>query len=219
MEQALDRSLAWNDLILGGSTFGERIQEPYAAKFGLAKHSTVAEIETLCGSEYVDQYYLFAIVRHPVSRLCSLYNFVASTLSKWAANRGVPLEAVAAHITPQDTRKKPGLKWASSRAFMATGDFSGFIRHEALGSAPGFRPQIDSLVSPVTETRKGTFLRLEELENWLPSLGAELGIELQLPHANQSQVKLIDAASVNSEDKRYIESLFSADFEAFGYEK
>src|SRR5215469_11368082 len=84
VERALDQHLAWNDLILGGSPLGEKIQAPYSARFGLNKHSTVSDIERVCGSRYIEEFYLFALVRHPVARLCSIYNFVATMLNNWA---------------------------------------------------------------------------------------------------------------------------------------
>jgi hypothetical protein len=219
MEQALDPYLAWNDLILGGSVFGERVQEPYAKKFRLNKHSTVADIETICGSRYVDEYYLFSLVRHPVSRLCSLYNFAASTLNKWAVNNGLALDEVAAHVTLEAARKKPGLKWASSRAFMATKTFSEFIRHESVGAAPGFHTQLSSLADRASGHIKGQFFRVEDQPSWVNSLGKSLGIDLVLAHANESSLKLMDADSVAVEDKKYIESVFHIDYEAFEYGK
>jgi hypothetical protein len=217
VERALDPCLAWYDLILGGSAFGEKLQEPYAAKFKIHKHSTVADIETICGAEYVDNYYLFAVVRHPLSRACSLYNFAASTLDKWANKHGIPLGKVASHITEDAARKKPGLKWASSRAFMATHNFSDFIRHEKIAGAPGFRTQVSSLKAAGTGKLKGQFYRIEDHKEWTPTLGKTLGIELQLPRANASTMKLIDDQSVNEEDRRYIESLFKEDYESLGY--
>ena len=219
LEQALDPHLAWNDLVLGGSVFGERVQDAYAAKFRLNKHSTVADIESICGSQYVDQYYLFALVRHPISRICSLYNFAATTLNRWAVNRGIKLDEVAAHVTPQAATKKPGLKWASSRAFMATKDFSGFIRHESITAAPGFRTQASSLVSRATGNLKGEFFRLEDHATWMPSLRKKLGLQIGFPHANRSELRLMDANSVNGPDKIYIESIFRTDYESFGYRR
>jgi len=217
VERALDPHLAWHDLILGGSPFGEQLQHPYSAKFRLHKHSTVAEIESICGAEYVDAYFLFAVVRHPVSRACSLYNFAASTLNKWAEKRGIDLSEVASHITEGAAKKKPGLKWASSRALMATTNFSEFIRHENISRAPGFRPQVRSLWSARSGTLKGQFLRIEDHANWTSELSRRLGVEIQLPHANPSTVKLIDEQSVNEDDRRHIETLFREDYDAFGY--
>jgi hypothetical protein len=217
IEKALDPHLAWHDLILGGSPFGEKLQQPYFEKFRLHKHSTVADIETVCGREYVDGYFLFAVVRHPVSRACSLYNFAASTLSKWAKNQGIDLSEVPSHITEKAAKKKPGLKWASSRALMETNSFSEFIRHENISRAPAFRPQVRSLRSATSDQLKGQFLRIEDHVTWTPGLGARLGVEILLPRANASTVKLIDEQSVSEEDRRYIEMLFREDFEAFGY--
>jgi len=217
IEKALDPYLTWQDLILGGSDFGEKLQQPYSAKFRLHKHSTVADIENICGAEYVDGYFLFAAVRHPVSRACSLYNFAASTLNKWAKNQGIGLSEVASHITKEAAKKKPGLKWASSRALMATANFSEFIRHENVSKAPAFRPQVRSLQSATSEKLKGQFLRIEDHVNWTMDLGKRLGVEIRLPRANASTVKLIDEQSVNENDRRYVETLFREDYEAFGY--
>lgn len=216
MEQALDPHLAWYDLILGGSRFGEEIQKPYAAKFKLHKHSSVAEIERICGAEYVDDYYLFSVVRHPLARACSLYNFVASTLSKWAGSQNVKLEEVALHITKEATRKKPGLKWATSRAFMETRNFSEFIRHEKVAGAPGFRTQASSLRNSSGDL-KGQFYRIEEHDKWTVALADRLGIDIRLSRANASKIALADEQTVSDNDRRYIETLFREDYETFGY--
>jgi hypothetical protein len=217
IEKALDPHLTWYDLILGGSPFGEKLQQPYAEKFRLQKHSTVADIETICGPEYVDGYFLFAVVRHPVSRTCSLYNFAASTLDKWAKNRGIDFAEVRSHITEKAAKRKPGLKWASSRALMATTNFSEFIRHENMARAPAFRPQVRSLRSATSDELKGQFLRIEDHGNWTTDLGEKLGIEIQLSRANASTVRLVDEHSVSDDDRRYIETLFREDYDAFGY--
>lgn len=216
MEHALDPHLAWYDLILGGSAFGEQLQKPYAARFKLHKHSSVSEIESICGAEFVDSYYLFSVVRHPVARACSLYNFAATTLNKWARSRDIKLDEIAQHITDDSARKKPGLKWASSRAFIATQNFSEFIRHEKIAAAPGFRSQVSSLKRS-SGILNGHFFRIEDHDVWIATLADSLGIDIRLPRANASTTTLADQASVSDEDRRYIETLFREDYEAFGY--
>lgn len=216
IERAMDPHLAWNDIILGGSAFGERIQGPYSKRHGLSKHGTVADIERICGSRYIDDYYVFALVRDPLARICSMYNFVATSLNRWAKQQNIALRDVARHITPEAAKKKPALKWASSRVFLTTKDFSEFIRHKDLAKAPGFRPQIESLVGE-NGMLASEFFRLEEQSSWISSLGERLELNLEFPHANESDLKLIESGSVSIEDRDYIESFFCADYEALGY--
>jgi hypothetical protein len=217
MERALDPYLEWNDLIVGSSPLGESIQGPFAHKFGLNKHSGVADIERVCGSRYINEYYTFSLVRHPVSRLCSMYNFVATILTKWARNREIPLDKVEAHITPQVLKKKPGLGWASSRVYLSTRNFSEFIRHDELRREPGYRLQVSSLVGLRERVVRAHVFRLEDRASWLDTLAARLGTTPDFPHENESELKLIDPDSVSPEDRAYIASEFREDYDVLGY--
>jgi hypothetical protein len=216
IERALDPHLAWNDLILGGSPFGEKIQQPYSRKFGLAKHSTVADIERVCGSSLIEDYYVFSLVRHPLSRLCSVYNFVATTLQKWAKQQNISFEDVGQHITAEAAKKKPGLKWASTKAFLESRSFAEFIRRPELTEAPGFRPQTSCLAGE-DDRLKAEYFRLEDCPGWIAGLNGKLGLDFSLPRENESRVKLVDDQSVGDEDRAYIESAFRQDYETFGY--
>jgi hypothetical protein len=217
VERALDPYLAWNDLILGGSALGERMQAPYLKKFGLNKHSAVSDIESVCGRMYLDEYYLFALVRHPVARICSIYNFAGSALNNWAARQSIPLSEVASRITPQAAKKTPALKWASSQAFLRTSCFSEFIREEKLKAAPGFRSQVSTLSTGPYGPLKGKFFRLEDYPQWAEPLGKRLGLEFSLPHMNPSGLRLIEPDAVSAGDRALIEENFGVDYEAFGY--
>ncbi|HEY6579142.1 MAG TPA: sulfotransferase family 2 domain-containing protein [Rhizomicrobium sp.] len=219
VERALDPHLAWNDLVLGGSRFGERIQPPYSEKFGLNKHSSVADIEKICGSRYVNEYYLFALVRHPVARVCSIYNFVATMLNNWARRQNITLPEVAAHITPKAAKKTPSLNWTSSRVFLRSGSFSEFIRDESLAAAPGFRTQAGLLSPAADRGPQGEFFRLEEYPQWADALGKRIGVEFNLPHVNRSELRLVDPDGVPADDRALIESKFHVDYAAFGYDR
>jgi hypothetical protein len=217
VERALDPDLAWNDLILGGSSLGERIQAPYSKRFGLNKHSAVADIEAVCGNRYIEEYYLFALVRHPVARLCSIYNFVATTLNNWAVRQDIPLSGVAERITPQAEKKTPSLKWISSRVFLRTDSFSEFIRQEKLKTAPGFRSQVSTLCG-ADGNMKGHTFRLEDYPAWEAPLGKHLGLKFELPHANRSGLRLVEADAVSTDDRVFIRENFRVDYDAFGYD-
>jgi hypothetical protein len=217
IEQGLDPHLAWNDLILGGSRLGERMQPFYAKKFGLGKHSTVSEIESVCGSKYLDDYYVFSLVRHPVARMCSMYNFVATTLDRWARQQKIDFADIANHITPEAAKKSPALKWASTKAFLKSQGFSEFIRHKDLTQAPGFRPQVAWLTGRSDGKLKAHFFRLEDYPAWLEQLSSRLGIEMTVIHANESRLKLANEAAISANDRAYVEETFRADYEMFGY--
>jgi hypothetical protein len=218
IERALDPHLTWNDLILGGSRFGEQIQAPYAKKYGLNKHSSVSDIESICGPDILEQYYVFSLVRHPLARLCSMYNFVATTLNRWAQQQHIDLKDVARHITPEAAKKKPALKWASTKAFLNSANFSEFIRQREMAKAPGFRPQVICLAN----SRGGLgaqFFRLEDYPGWLSPMQERLGIAFDFARDNESTLKLVDEAAVTDEDRAQVERLFQMDYEAFGYER
>jgi hypothetical protein len=216
VERALDPHLAWNDLILGGSVFGEKIQQPYSRRFGLGKHSTVADIERVCGNALIEDYYVFSLVRHPLSRLCSVYNFVATTLQKWAKQQNIRFEDVGQHITAEAAKKKPGLKWASTKAFLESRGFAEFIRRPELTEAPGFRPQTTCLAGEEGGL-KAEYFRLEDYPEWIAGLNGRLGLDFSLPRDNESRFKLVNDQSVSDEDRAYIESAFRRDYEIFGY--
>ena len=219
VERALDPFLAWNDLILGGSALGERMQAPFSAKFGLNKHSSVSDIERVCGSRYVEEYYLFAVVRHPLARVCSIYNFIATSLNKWALRQNISLSEVAAKITPKAAKKTPALNWGTSKAFLGSTNFSEFIRDNRVSAAPGFRTQVSVLSAGTGGPLKGEIFRLEDYPRWAEPLGARLGVEFKLPHANPSGLKLIEPAQIVADDRAFVESKFECDYQAFGYER
>jgi len=217
IELALDPFLSWSDLILGSSGFGERIDAHYRSRFGLGKHSSVADIERVCGEAILRDYYVFATVRDPLDRLCSLYNYVGSKVYDWAERERIPLGEAAAHMTKEALTRTPALKWAASRAFIEAATFSRFIRHERLSVAPGFRGQAERLRSQKDGTIRAEFFRLEDAEAWHPQMQEILGLEFTIPHANRSRLRLMRQDEVSAEDRRYVEARFRDDYGALGY--
>ncbi len=216
VERALDPYLSWNDLILGGSDYGESIQGAYQKRFGLNKHSAVSEIEAVCGRRYLDEYFAFALVRHPVARICSLYNFVATALDRAAQRYRIPLADLAGSITPKMKKQTPSLKWPSSRVFLQSASFGEFVRHAGIGTAPGFRTQV-SCLSRQDGSLMGNCFRLEDHPGWLGTVGRAIDVDFVLPHANRSDVRLARPETLSAEDRRFIEERYREDFRAFGY--
>lgn len=217
VELALEPFLGWSDLLLGSSKIGEHLNLYYHNRFGLNKHSALADIERGCGDEICRKYYVFATVRHPLERLCSLYNYVGATVHAWAHRRRVPPEEVAAHVGEQPPADAPSLGWPSSRAFLATSTFSEFIRHERLRADPGFRDQVSRFRSRTDGAIRVHPFRLEEKEVWIPTIQEILDSPIELPHSNRTPVRLVKKEEVLAEDREYVEYLFKDDYEAFDY--
>jgi Sulfotransferase family len=217
MELALDRFLCWNDLILGSSPFGEVLNSLYENRFGLHKHSSVSDIETICGDDICENYYVFALVRHPVDRLCSLYNFAGSVVHKWAADRGISPKDVTTSIANDSQASTPALRWPSSQAFIATTSFSEFIHDQRLAADNAFRTQVSRLRSLRENAIRAQFFRLEDRDVWLSRVKDALGLDFNFTHTNESELKLITTDAVLPEDRSYLKVRFAEDYATFDY--
>ena len=218
IESALDPFLCWNDLILGSSPFGEGMNNLYGNRFGLHKHSSVADIESICGDEICRNYYVFAMVRHPLDRLCSLYNFIGAVVHKWAAQQGISPNDIAAYIAANAQASTPALNWPCSKAFIETTSFSEFIRDERLPADNASHTQVSRLRSLSDGTIRAQFYRLEDRDEWLSRVKDTLALEFTLAHTNKSELKLITRDAVSHEDRAYIEARFTEDYATFGYQ-
>lgn len=215
MEIALDPHLRWDDLVLGSTPLGEAMNDPYRHRHGLNKHSSIQEVQNVCGADLVARSYCFAMVRHPVHRICSLYNFVGSIVTKWAVNAGVPLDTMRSDLG-RFVKAHPPLGWPASRAFIQSQSFTEFLTQPELARDEGFIQQISRL-SLEGKGLACNALKLEEIDHWLPDLSARLGVNLTVPHENVSGLKLVSAKTISPEARATIRTMFSEDFAAFGY--
>lgn len=89
---ALSALTNYCDQEVGGTAFGEKVQSAYRDRFGLAKHSTSAEIRNLVGAVTWGRYFTFGFVRNPFARALSTYHF----LRKWEGQNTKFLEQMRA---------------------------------------------------------------------------------------------------------------------------
>jgi len=216
VEAGLEPFLAWNDLYLGNPACGERMIDAYQGRFGLHKHSSVSDIEKVCGIQYVTEYYLFSVVRNPLHRICSLYNFVGFTLQEWCTAQKLTLRKLRRRMNPSLVQAFPFLNWPATRAYLACSSFSEFLRHEALPYDDAFRTQAGMLARSSGELATSPF-RLEDITIWLPLLRNRLQIDVTFGHENRSTAQFVNHRDVCSEDKLLIERIFEIDYIAFGY--
>lgn len=70
----------YKDLEIGGTSFGEKIQEAYLNRFGLSKHIPAWRLREIIGKEEFNKKFVFTFVRNPYERVISTYKF----LLKWS---------------------------------------------------------------------------------------------------------------------------------------
>lgn len=218
MSVALQPHLAWNDLTLGGSPLGEAVNNLYNQQFGLDKHSTLEQIQSVCGADLVEEYFSFALVRDPCARAVSLYNYIASFSQNLAQFYGkTESELAAESISGEGEIEHNFLAWGATRAFYQTNSFSDFIRSPDLQSDMGFRPQIDSLKTADGAFMVGKIIKLEELSGKLPELWEALGFRFYMPHLNRPKSYSQDPEMISKADSKYLKALFADDYLALEY--
>ncbi len=77
--RALSPLTTFRDIEIGGTRYGEAIQDRFAARFDLRKHSTAAAIRAKCPGHIWRRFFVFAFVRNPYARAYSIYRF----LQRW----------------------------------------------------------------------------------------------------------------------------------------
>lgn len=190
----------WNDVVLGGSTFGERIQLAYRDRFGLYKHSSALAIRNVVGEELWSSYFTFAMVRHPYTRVASFYNW-----KRGAVNRAAP--------------DSPVWKWPATEAFLQSRNFSEFIRHERFLASPAGRPQADWVCDENGRCIVDFVGRYEELPTCIETIAARLGLgSTSLGVHNRSEPDGPSDLSRNEDDDRFLYELHRRDFDLFGYD-
>lgn len=100
IEECLTPFLKWDDIIFGGTTLGQYLEDAYVKyyggrywSFGIHKHSSAKQIKDYVGS-FWDKCYKFATVRDPIDISISLYyynkdklfSYIEKTNSKTIAN-------------------------------------------------------------------------------------------------------------------------------------
>jgi hypothetical protein len=215
LEIALEPFLGWNDLILGSTEFGEVNDRFYRKRYGLHKHSTLADVYGVVGRQFADSFFKFALVRNPVARICSLYNFCGSIVNEILVDK---------EITPDQLREEyefrklehVELEWYSTQCFINQ-TFDQFIRNEDLLRVDqALWPQSAFLMldgSMIVDK----FFRLEELDLALPEIEARLDVRLRVNHENKSTVKFIGQNDLGSDDIKYLRAIYESDFALLGY--
>jgi hypothetical protein len=219
MKEGLKPYLATGDSMIGLKPRSVPGEIEHSAYPNLRKHSSMAEMEAALGSSLTDSYFVFALVRHPLSRICSFYNFAGFFVKRIASHWKMAVGDMPAHVKahPELEKKFPLLCWHASRAYMSDSSFSGFVRNKHLLQSVGFQPQAVRLRRSSIEAPHCRAFRLEDRNDWMTDLRQQIGADFEFPHANITGERLITPAQVSAEDVRYLEAVHAEDFAEFGY--
>jgi len=190
----LSRFTTFRDVEVGGTPYGETLQNLYSARFGLRKHSTGAEIRDKAGPEVWRGFFVFGFVRNPYARAYSLWKF----LRRWTDG---PQHQIAAER-----------------------DFDGFVADERFGAAEIdiTRPQADWLTKAGEPLPGIDFIgRVERFDQ---DFSFVLSTISRRPIAYQTSARQNVSAEADEWReamtplaRRRIETVYARDFETFGY--
>lgn len=198
---ALGKTLKLNDLILGGTTLGERIQAAYKDQYKIDKHSRAKEIKNAIGEELWNTYFSFTFVRNPYTRAVSLYTYIEKMVA---------------------TRKSDDViyEWPITQAFVQTVSFSEFIRNKNFIQSMGGQPQVHWVLDDNGECIIDFIGKVENINDDFFSVTSRIGIKnegLDLMNASH-RAKLQKDYLYTEQDYEHLYNLYKDDFNMFGYD-
>jgi len=219
VEAALEPTLAWNDLLLGSTPFGEACNLHYRHRFGLTKHSSLAEVYRLCTScPQIETYRVVSVVREPLQRAVSLFNFIASVVERIRNHLELKQDQLSQRRA-ELVAHHPQLDWPAVRAFLeARMDFEAFVASPTLQQdAKGFQSQVSQLCHKGTLPADLCWLTTDQLNQAGELLTELAGTIVTVKHLNASPQCLIRCEEVNPSSRRLIRQRFAVDYATFGF--
>ena len=135
--RALSPLTTFRDLEIGGTKYGEAIQERFASRFDLRKHSTGKVLRNKCPGHVWRRFFVFAFVRNPYARAYSVYRF----LQRWKDgphHQTVSAQDFTEFLASEDVREgrveiaRPQVHWLCDRGSVLGGvDFVGRVENFA----------------------------------------------------------------------------------------
>ena len=153
----IEPQLRWNDLVLGGTTFGEQINLAYKQRFGISKHAWARNIRSVVGEDIWARYFTFAIVRRPYTRIASFYAWTRIMVNRAATD-------------------SPVWSWPATDAFLQSKSFSEFIRHEKFLTSISGQPQADWVCDETASCIVDFVGRCEHLEETVKTITMQIGL-------------------------------------------
>jgi hypothetical protein len=218
MEVSLARHLAWDDLILGSTELGFAMNSAYQKRYGLFDHANLADVAAVCGPELTNSSFIFAMVRHPLDRIVSLYNFLHTLVEGHCHSIRLDPDLLRLRIQSGEVAGDPDFcAWPETKAYAQTLNFSGFLREVDTTRCITLRPQLSFVSPPPGVKPVDQVIRLEELDQTIPEIAGRLGLPILPGRLNASTRIRLLPRDVTVSDRRRIEELYYEDLVAFDY--
>jgi hypothetical protein len=208
---ALEPTFRWNDIVCGSTDFGEKIDALYREQYGMHKHSTAEEIRNIVGEEVWKDYYTFTFVRNPYYRTISNYTYIKMLVKKQGIKR----------LFRRFDKKRKIWTWATTKAYLATNNFSEFIRHkEFMNNAKAGICMCESL-SNGERLIVDYIGKVENIKEDFQHICRTIKrTDLQIGKRNVSKKKVnLEAFYQNQADLDHVYELYRKDFDSFGYKR
>jgi hypothetical protein len=203
----LDRHVTWSDIVIGGTERGEAYQNLWSSRFGIYKHSTPIELINVIGAEEYQSFRKFVVVRNPVSRFKSAYNFLRSEgvrSSEWF-KRTDEANMKIFDLPLKDFIETDYVRAATSGAWAEMSDVMKF-----------FAPQRMYWDTDEADSKRFFFFKMEDLVVSTKLLNHFLDIDEEdvFPHDNKT---VAEGPTLSYELKRRVEEIYMGDLNVFRY--
>jgi len=210
---ALEKTMKWNDLVLGSTPLGVDMQKHYLGRFKLQKHSKAIEVGWVIGQKRWEDYFTFSFVRHPYSRVLSLYTYIENqVLGKgWKRHlRNIPFVKIS---------KDPVWNWPATKAYLESRTFSEFIRHPSLVWEPGMKPQTDWILDYEGNQLLDYIGKVESIRVDFNHVLKQIDLKpLTLKTLNQSRTPERIIPEITEDDYHFLAEYFEEDFKLLDYD-
>ena len=220
---ALKDILTAGDLLISGGQLGTGGNANQSQEFGqLRKHSTAAEAKDAVGEEIWNSFFKFALVRHPLERIVSFYEFLNRVRQNQSGDTGVMGKILSPFRKDKSIRNVDQIPWSwpGMRALVNTTNFSEFIRSELLSNEQAMNPQASSLVDQEGELLVDYVGKVENVDSDWQAICKRLGMEAPVLNIDNKSRRNFDSLKEywTPDDIQYIMQKHRIDFELFGYQ-
>lgn len=125
IERKFNRVMGWNDLVIGSTRLGEKIQDEYDKKFGLNKHNSAEQIKEIVSDSVWNEFYSFSIVRHPISLFESFYKWGRTVVIQRSKNDQKIISKWQKDVK-KNQAKEHFLNWGAVNAYLSTNNINEF---------------------------------------------------------------------------------------------
>jgi hypothetical protein len=216
VESALSPYLSWDDMILGSTQFGEKIQAFYFNAYGidnvkqnmLWKHSTIKNIYNNVGHDISD-YKKIAVVRNPIDLVKSLYTF-SELVIQLHVGRLRPENWI--EISNNFPYTEPYVQAYACSQFNNSG-FDGFVHELFKENHQVISPQINRLSLSPLDVKSDLIIDIKDLDKRWPEVLNFIGIEDSVSLGKMNRSKNLLTGEISPKTENIIRNHFAADYE------